>query len=148
VLALLRRERNHPALVEGVVDDLDFDLLDRHRILVDAEHTRRLAWRRAEPTGELREIVGGMQPLDRVAPSVGANQVIPFRNQVAQRTTVVAERNPAVHAPRRLVLQRRVREVFIDLVPVAQPQIHRAALGCFAVGVFQKTLWIRHWRPP
>ncbi len=33
----------HPSLVEGVVDDLDLDLLDGHRILVDAEHARRLA---------------------------------------------------------------------------------------------------------
>jgi NAD(P)H-dependent glutamate synthase small subunit len=37
---LVGRQRHHPAVVEGVVDDLDFDLLDRHRILVDAEHAR------------------------------------------------------------------------------------------------------------
>ena len=35
---LVRRQRNDPTLVEGVVDDLDLDLLDGHRILVDAEH--------------------------------------------------------------------------------------------------------------
>ena len=40
VLSRLRRQRDYPAFIEGVVDDLDFDLLDRHRILVDAEHTR------------------------------------------------------------------------------------------------------------
>ena len=37
---LLRRQRHHPAFIEGVVDDLDLDLLDCHRILVDPEHAR------------------------------------------------------------------------------------------------------------
>ena len=102
---LVRRQRHDPALVEGVVDDLDLDLLDGHRILVDAEHARALARRRAQPAGELREVVGGMQPLDRVAPAVAAHQVVPLRDQVAQWTAVVAERNAAVHAPRRLLAQ-------------------------------------------
>ena len=42
---LVRWQRHHPALVEGVVDDLDLDLLDGDRILVDAEHARSLARR-------------------------------------------------------------------------------------------------------
>ena len=53
-----------PALVPGAVDDLDLDLLDRDRVLVDAEHARGLARRRAQPPGELREVVRGVQPLD------------------------------------------------------------------------------------
>ena len=47
-----------------------------------------------------------MQALDRVTPTTGADQVISFRYQVTQRTTVVAERNTAVHATSCLVLQR------------------------------------------
>ena len=102
---LVGRQRHDPALVEGVVDDLDLDLLDGHRVLVDAEHAGRLARRRAQPTGELREVVGGVQPLDRVAPVVAVDQVVPVGDQVAERAAVVAERDAAVHAPRRLLAQ-------------------------------------------
>ena len=35
----VRRVGPHPALVEGIVDDLDLDLLDGHRVLVDAQDT-------------------------------------------------------------------------------------------------------------
>ena len=145
---LLRRQRNDPALVEGVVDDLDLDLLDRDRILVDAEHARPLARRRAQPAGELREVVGGVQPLDRVAPAVVAHQVVPLRDQVAQRAAVVAERNAAVHAPGRLLAQRLVREVLVDLFPVAQPQRDRPPLRGLTLCVLEKALGIRHSRPP
>ena len=51
-----------PALRPRPVDDLDLDLLDRHRVGVDAEHAGALARRRAEPAGELREVVGRVQP--------------------------------------------------------------------------------------
>ena len=50
--------RRDPALVPGAVDDRELDLLDRHRLaLADLEHARRLARRRAEPAGELGEVV-------------------------------------------------------------------------------------------
>ena len=135
---LVRRQRHHPALVEGVVDDLDLDLLDGHRILVDAQHARRLARRRAQPAGELGEVVGGVQPFDRVAPAVPAHQVVPLRDQVAQRTSVVAERNTAVHAAGRLLAQGLVVEVLVDLVPVAQAQRDRPALRHLPMGVLQE----------
>ena len=46
-----RRPRDHPALVEGAVDDRDLDRLDRHRVaLADLQHAGRLARRRAQPS--------------------------------------------------------------------------------------------------
>src|SRR4029079_15149431 len=60
-----RWQRHDPALLEGAVDDLHLDLLDRDRRLADAEHARGLARRRAESPGELGEVVGRVQPLDR-----------------------------------------------------------------------------------
>ena len=51
---------HHPTLVEGVVDDLDLDLLDGHRVGVDSQHAGGLAWGGAKPAGELREVVGRM----------------------------------------------------------------------------------------
>ena len=83
----------------------DLDLLDGHGRLVDAEHARRLAGRRAEPAGELREVVGGVQPLDRLAPVAAPGQVVPLGDEVAQRAAVVAERDAAVHAAAGLALQ-------------------------------------------
>ena len=53
----------------AAVDDLDLDLLDRDRRLVDAEHARGFARRRAQPAGELGEVVGRVQALDRRVPT-------------------------------------------------------------------------------
>ena len=66
--AVQRTLRGHPALVPGPVDDLDLDLLDGHRVAVDGQHAGRLARRRAQRAGELREVVGGVQPLDGLPP--------------------------------------------------------------------------------
>ena len=89
----------HPALVPGPVDDRHLDLLDRHRVGVDAEHARRLARRRAQPPGELGEVVGGVQALDGGLPLVPVDEVVPVGDEVAERAAVVAERDAAVHAP-------------------------------------------------
>ena len=75
--------------------------------LVDAEHARRLARRRAQPAGELGEVVGRVQALDRVAPVVAVDEVVPVGDEVAERAAVVAERDAAVHAPPGLLAQRR-----------------------------------------
>ena len=102
-----RRDLRHdPPLVPRPVDDLDLDLLDRHRVGVDAEHARRLARRRAQAAGELGEVVRGVQPVDRVAPVVAVHEVVPVGDQVAERAAVVAERDAAVHAAPGLDLQR------------------------------------------
>ena len=145
---LVRRQRLHEAFVEGLVDDLQLDLLDRHRILVDAQHACRLARRRTQPAGEVGEVVGGVQPFDRVAPTAPAHQVVPFRNQVAQRTPVVAEGDTAVHAASRLMAQGLVGEFLVDLVPVTKPQRDRPALRQFPMRVFQEAARISHARPP
>ena len=43
-------------LGEGTIDDREFDGLDRHRVVVDAEHARAFAGRRAQRAGELIEV--------------------------------------------------------------------------------------------
>ncbi len=98
----LGRQRGDPALRPGPVDDLDLDLLDRDRVLVDAEHAGRLARRGAEPPGELGEVVGGVEAVDGLAPVVPVDEVVPVGDEVAERAAVVAERDAAVHAAARL----------------------------------------------
>ena len=65
--ALVRNDRCDPSLIPSPIDDRHLDLLDRDRILVDAEHARRLARRWAETAGELGKVVRGVQSLDGVA---------------------------------------------------------------------------------
>ena len=140
--------RRDPALVPGPVDDLDLDLLDRDRVLVDAEHARRLARRRAEPAGELGEVVGGVQPLDRVAPVVAVDEVVPVGDQVAERAAVVAERDAAVHAAPGLRAASVVRrERLVDLLPVAQPHRHRPPRRRLAL-LLEEPGRLTHARPP
>ncbi len=106
-----RHLRGDPALGPRAVDDLHLDLLDRHRVVVDAEHARRLARRRAQPAGELGEVVRRVQPVDRVAPVVAVDEVVPVRDQVAERAAVVAERDAAVHAAPGLQLEHVLGEL-------------------------------------
>ena len=92
-----------PALVPRAVDDRVLDLLDRDRVaLVDLEHARGLARRRAQAAGELGEVVRRVQLADRVVPAVAVDEVVPVGDQVAERAAVVAERHAALHAARAL----------------------------------------------
>ena len=139
--------RRDPALVPRAVDDLDLDLLDGDRILVDAEHARGLARRRAEPAGELREVVGRVQPLDRVAPVVAVDEVVPVGDEVAERAAVVAERDAAVHAAPGLLLQ------LVGAGTARRPRASRggapAPAGASASrGPTSGIRWLTHARPP
>ena len=107
-----RRPGHDPALVPGAVDDRVLDLLDRDRVaLADLEHAGGLARRRAQPAGELREVVRRVQLADRVVPAAAVDEVVPVRDQVPQRAAVVAERarrTPCSARPARRA-RRRVR---------------------------------------
>src|SRR6185312_1943303 len=63
----LRRVWLHPVVRPGLVDDRLLDELDRHGLLIDPQNTGGLARGRAQPAGELWEIVGGVQSLARLA---------------------------------------------------------------------------------
>jgi hypothetical protein len=121
-----RRHRHDPALVPGPVDDRHLDLLDRDGVLVDAEHAGPFARRRAQPARELGEVVGGVEPVDRVAPAVAVDEVVPVRDQVPERAAVVAEGDATVHAARGLHLQLGVGERLVHLLPVAEADGHGA----------------------
>ena len=141
------RLRRDPALVPRAVDDLDLDLLDRHRIAVDAEHARRFARRRAQPAGELGEVVRRVQALDRVAPVVAVDEVVPVGDEVAERAAVVAERDAAVHAPPGLMAQLVARRT------ARTPRASRAGAPAPADGSashvpLQEPGGLTHGRPP
>jgi hypothetical protein len=138
--AFLGRLGHDPALLEGAVDDRVLDLLDHHRVVDEVEDARRLAWRGADEARELGEVVRRVELLDGRLPLPGADQVVPVGNQVPQRAAVVAERDPAVHAPSRLLAQIRhqstAREVAAALAITPppspsrrRPRHHAAALA-------------------
>ncbi len=156
LLAGARRRRlgQHPAFVPAAVDDLVLDVLDRDRRLVDAEHARAFARRRADAAGELREVVGHVQAVERLAPEPAVDQVVPLRDHVVDRAARghaadqlagVAERHAAVHAARALLAQALLLQVRVELVPVADPLQRRAVDRQFAQ-VFDESGWLAHRR--
>jgi len=147
----VRHLRGDPAVGPALVDQCDLDVLDGHRIAVDAFHARGFARRRAQPPGELREVVGGVQPLQGVLPFIAPQQVVPFRDEVRQRAAVVAERDAAVHAAARLLDDDRQQcdtgSPGVDLVPVLHSLRHRAPLGDLARSGHESRR-ISHEQPP
>src|ERR1019366_9602313 len=122
--AYLWRMGDDPALVKCSLDDGGFRRLDRHRIVVDAEDARALARRRTQASGELRKIVGGVQPIERCVPAIAIDKIVPVRNQVAERAPLVAERNAAIHASRGLLRDLGLRVRQVHLAPVAGALLH------------------------
>src|SRR5690606_18953720 len=142
------RLRADPALLPSPVDDGDLDVLDGDGGLVDAEHARRLARGGAEPPGELGEVVGGVQALNRLAPVVPVDQVVPFGDEVPEGAAVVAERDAAVHAAGRLLGDGAAVEVLVDLAPVADADVDGAVRGQLPFGDLEEALGVGHCCDP
>ena len=96
-------------------------VLDRDGRINQASKTSTFARRRADATRKLREIIRLVQPIERVPPLVLVDQRVEFGNQVVDGTSSMslAERSPAVHAPRCLHdAFHGVVALTIDLLPV------------------------------
>ena len=91
-------------------------------VVVDVERARRLAGRRADAAGELGEVVGRVQRLERVAPVAAVDEVVEVRNDVVDRAAAVAERRAAVHAARALHLGLFLIEAHDELPKTPKPQ--------------------------
>ncbi len=124
--ATVGRLGDDPALLVGALDDRQLDLLDRDRVVVDGQHARRLARRRADPARELGEVVGRVQLDDRVLPAVAEDEVVPVGDQVPERAALVAERDAAVHAAGALLLELLLRLEAEVLVVVVDPLLRVA----------------------
>ncbi len=102
---------------------------------------------RAEATGELGEIIGGVEALNGPGPLIAVDEVVPLGDQIPEWAAVVAERNTAVHATRALVLGVFGAERFVDLAPVAQAYLDRAPTRQMAVELHE-TGGLTHGLPP
>src|SRR5690606_32366482 len=143
--ALRHLRRDVPA-GERLVDDRDLDVLDRHGRLVDAEHAARLARRRAHATGELGEVVRLVQAVDRVGPLLAVDEVVPLGDEVPEGAALVAERDAAVHAAARLLLEERLPllEVRVHVLPVPQAHGHRAVRRELTLPHLQESAGVSH----
>ena len=140
-----RWPRHDPTLVPGAIDDRDLDLLDRDGLaLPDLEHAGGLTRRRAQPAGELGEVVRPMQLDDRLLPAVAVDEVVPVGNQVPERAAVVAERNAALHAPRTLVPQLEQRQRPDELAHVLDA-LRRIALERLGPVELEKRAELTHY---
>src|SRR5262245_28636994 len=101
-----------------MVDDAELDLFNRHGMIVDTEDASGFARRRANPSREFRKVVGLVQKLDGLSPSISINQIIPIRDNVSQGTSRVAEGDATVHATSPLRLHQLVAWIMVDLKPV------------------------------
>src|ERR1700683_740007 len=97
-----RRLRNDPTLRPRVIDNVFFDQLDGNGIVVDVEDASLFARRGTHAPGALGKIIGRVKAVDRFAPASAINQIVPIGNNVAERATLVAEGDPAIHATRSL----------------------------------------------
>jgi hypothetical protein len=95
-----------------------------------------------------------MQSVARGIPPASADEVVPFGDEVAQRTTGgsrVAERDSAVHTPAGLLghLAGALLRIlsFVNLAPVPDPLVYRP-LGSLDTMYLQESARISHGSPP
>jgi hypothetical protein len=142
--AFLRRFGRDPAVFPAVINDGHLDVLDRDGGIVHAEHAGTFARGRADATGELREIVRLVQAVKRLAPQAAIDEVVPFGNEIVDRAAAghaadelagVAERNPAIHAARALLLEVGLGHVQMKLLPVRDTFGGRPVFRQFALEI-------------
>ena len=114
---------------------------------LSVEDARLLARRRAELARELGEVVRRVQPVDGGAPLAAVHEVVPVRDQVAERAARVAERHAAVHAALRLLAHEAVLGGRLLLRVVAQPVLDRA-VRLHAAAQLQEPARVSHRPPP
>jgi hypothetical protein len=86
-------------LGKAAFDNLILDMSYKYGLVADGEGTCRLAWGRAYPSRNFREIVCHVKMLTRLAPPVHVNQFVDIRYAVLEWAAgAVAEGYSTVHA--------------------------------------------------
>ena len=126
---ILDDARLDQAIIPGPVNDGIFNVLDGDRTVDEAGDARALAGCGADTSGELREVVGLVQPIDGVGPLSVVDQIVPLRDEVIDRTARLglAEGSAAVHATGGLDLALDLGMLLlvglrrVELLPVHEP---------------------------
>ena len=114
------RTNFHQSVGERLLHDVAFDLADGHRFKIESAGAGPLAERRTDPRCEFREAACRREQIPRLLHPAVCNRLVEFRNLVPERTACsMAERDAAVHAALRLLLQdfrRRRNFHFAEIV--------------------------------
>src|SRR3984957_6429670 len=95
-----------PPFSEGTIDNRAFNGLDRDRGVLDVQGAGRFAGRRANASGNFREVVGRKKIACGFGPVAAIGEVVPVGDLVVHRTADVTIGNAAIHATRRLIARR------------------------------------------
>ena len=132
------RLRCDPTRFPALIDDEMLDRLDADRIIIDVQRAGGFARGRADAPGELGEIVGRVQYVERFAIVAAIDQIIPVGNDVVDRAAVVAKRDAAVHAARALLFRCVVSQMHDEFAIVLFAQLRRF-VGFFLALQFEES---------
>ena len=137
---------------ERFLDNIEFIVADRNRGVILPAETGALARGGAYASGELWEIICLQEPGERMGLIIVINHLVPFRNQIVERTAEqtafpgharLAERSSAVHAARALQNSLFMRKRNVKFHPVLRTLFRRTAGADFPV-VFHKSSRFTH----
>jgi hypothetical protein len=131
--------------LKSSIDDSAFDIFDGHRRVGDSKNACAFAGSRTNPSGELREVVGFVQPIKSFLPSSGIDQVVPFGNEVLDRASTcrLAKGDSAIHATGTLCLQVFVARLGVDLLIVLGADDRQTPSDLLAFKLFE-SCWLSH----
>ena len=133
----------HPAFLPGFVDDGVFNRFDADRRFINAQSAGFFARRRTDAAGELGEIIGRMQGVDRALPVLAIHQNVEVRKDVVHRAAVHAKRYAAIHAARALHLRLCIAQMTDKFPVMLDPRAFRLG-GLFDPREFQKAGYLAH----
>ena len=138
---------SQPFFGDGILN-----IFDGHGGAGDAQHAGTFTGGRANPSGEFREVVGLVEPVQGFFPAPPVHQVVPLGDQVVDGATAghaadghagVAEGGAAVHTTGSLGLQPRVGHGQVELIPVADA-VRRGDFFRHLPQIFHKAGWFSH----
>ena len=135
--AAARDLRFDPALPPRLLDDRVLDRLDRHRGIVEVERARFLTRSGTDPSGELGEVVGRVQDVDRLTPSAAVDEVVPVGDEVVDGAPGMAVGDAAVDAPGTLLGHFCIREGDRELEEVPASFLDRDGAGLTPVDLLE-----------
>ncbi|MDB6037482.1 MAG: hypothetical protein JWM99_1323, partial [Verrucomicrobiales bacterium] len=144
--------RDDPAFLKAPVDDGALDIFNGDRRGIDAQNAGAFAGGRANAAGEIGEVIRLVQPIKGLMPEAAIDEIVPFRNEVINRTARshstqegagMTERNAAVHAARPLFPKLCLIEVEVEFVPVLNA-LKRWTIQRQLPKIFDKSSWFAH----
>ena len=151
----LRRLRLRPAFRISSLHNGVFVCPHGYSIAFRAAGTRFFAKRGTHAAGKFRETVGQPQPVIRLLPCPSVDEIVPFGNEVAQRTAGnhppdhhagLAERHAARHAARRLFFLLRLGKRLVKFVEMRDTLAYGEGRRVLAL-IFQKSCRFSHSHP-